>query len=281
MKTSQNRIQNTFNGLKQKNEAAMIPFITAGDPFTDLTEELAVAMAENGADILELGMPFSDPLADGPVIQAASLRGLEAGMNTHNYLNLVQNIRRQSQIPLVFMGYYNMVYQYGLKAFAEDAVSAGLDGAIIPDLPIEEADEWIAVARRAGLDTIFLAAPTTPMERIERIAQRSRGFLYYVSVTGITGARQELPAELAQNLAMARKHAKLPVAVGFGISRPQQVAMLSQVADGVIVGSAIVRLIEDGIRQGVPATALVQRIAGFVRELKQATRYGIKPGQGA
>lgn len=259
----------------------MIPFITAGDPFTDLTEELAVAMAENGADILELGMPFSDPLADGPVIQAASLRGLEAGMNTHNYLNLVQNIRRQSQIPLVFMGYYNMVYQYGLKAFAEDAVSAGLDGAIIPDLPIEEADEWIAVARRAGLDTIFLAAPTTPMERIERIAQRSRGFLYYVSVTGITGARQELPAELAQNLAMARKHAKLPVAVGFGISRPQQVAMLSQVADGVIVGSAIVRLIEDGIRQGVPATALVQRIAGFVRELKQATRYGIKPGQGA
>lgn len=281
MKTSQNRIQNTFNGLKQKNEAAMIPFITAGDPFTDLTEELAVAMAENGADILELGMPFSDPLADGPVIQAASLRGLEAGMNTHNYLKLVQNIRRQSQIPLVFMGYYNMVYQYGLKAFAEDAVSAGLDGAIIPDLPIEEADEWIAVARRAGLDTIFLAAPTTPMERIERIAQRSRGFLYYVSVTGITGARQELPAELAQNLAMARKHAKLPVAVGFGISRPQQVAMLSQVADGVIVGSAIVRLIEDGIRQGVPATALVQRIAGFVRELKQATRYGIKPGQGA
>jgi tryptophan synthase alpha chain len=281
MKTSQNRIQNTFKGLKQKNEAAMIPFITAGDPFTDLTEELAVAMAENGADILELGMPFSDPLADGPVIQAASLRGLEAGMNTHNYLKLVQNIRRQSQIPLVFMGYYNMVYQYGLKAFAEDAVSAGLDGAIIPDLPIEEADEWIAVARRAGLDTIFLAAPTTPMERIERIAQRSRGFLYYVSVTGITGARQELPAELAQNLAMARKHAKLPVAVGFGISRPQQVAMLSQVADGVIVGSAIVRLIEDGIRQGVPATALVQRIAGFVRELKQATRYGIKHGQGA
>jgi tryptophan synthase alpha chain len=175
MKTSQNRIQNTFKGLKQKNEAAMIPFITAGDPFTDLTEELAVAMAENGADILELGMPFSDPLADGPVIQAASLRGLEAGMNTHNYLKLVQNIRRQSQIPLVFMGYYNMVYQYGLKAFAEDAVSAGLDGAIIPDLPIEEADEWIAVARRAGLDTIFLAAPTTPMERIERIAQRSRG----------------------------------------------------------------------------------------------------------
>jgi len=281
MKTSQNRIQNTFKGLKQKNEAAMIPFITAGDPFTDLTEELAVAMAENGADILELGMPFSDPLADGPVIQAASLRGLEAGMNTHNYLKLVQNIRRQSQIPLVFMGYYNMVYQYGLKAFAEDAVSAGLDGAIIPDLPIEEANEWIAVARRAGLDTIFLAAPTTPMERIERIAQRSRGFLYYVSVTGITGARQELPAELAQNLAMARKHAKLPVAVGFGISRPQQVAMLSQVADGVIVGSAIVRLIEDGIRQGVPATALVQRIAGFVRELKQATRYGIRPGQGA
>jgi tryptophan synthase alpha chain len=281
MKTSQNRIQNTFNGLKQKNEAAMIPFITAGDPSPDLTEELAVAMAENGADILELGMPFSDPLADGPVIQAASLRGLEAGMNTHNYLKLVQNIRRQSQIPLVFMGYYNMVYQYGLKAFAEDAVSAGLDGAIIPDLPIEEADEWIAVARRAGLDTIFLAAPTTPMERIERIAQRSRGFLYYVSVTGITGARQELPAELAQNLAMARNHARLPVAVGFGISRPQQVAMLSQVADGVIVGSAIVRLIEDGIRQGVPATALVQRIAGFVRELKQATRYGIKPGQGA
>lgn len=250
----------------------MIPFVTAGDPSADFTEKLVVSMAQNGADIIEIGMPFSDPLADGPVIQAASLRALEAGMNTYNYLNIVQNIRRQSQIPLVFMGYYNMVYQYGLKAFAEDAVSAGLDGAIIPDLPIEEANEWTDTAERAGLCTIFLVAPTTPPERIARIAKRSRGFLYYVSVTGITGARQELPAELAQNLALARKHANLPVAVGFGISRPEQVAMLSKAADGIIVGSAIVRLIEQGVAEGCPESQLITRVSEFVRNLKQAGR---------
>lgn len=277
MKTPQNRIQNTFTRLKSKNEAAMIPFVTAGDPSADFTEKLVVAMAQHGADIIEIGMPFSDPLADGPVIQAASLRALEAGMNTYNYLNLIQNIRKQlngsmAQIPLVFMGYYNTVYQYGLKAFAEDAVSAGLDGAIIPDLPIEEADEWIDTAGKAGLCTIFLAAPTTPLNRIGRIAKRSRGFLYYVSVTGITGARQELPAELAQNLALARKHVNLPVAVGFGISRPEQVAMLSQVADGVIVGSAIVRLIEQRIAEGDSVSDLIVRVSEFVRELKQAAR---------
>ncbi|MEZ0329062.1 MAG: tryptophan synthase subunit alpha [Dissulfuribacterales bacterium] len=274
MKTPQNRIQDTFNRLEQKNEAAMIPFVTAGDPSTDFTEELVAAMAQNGADIIEIGMPFSDPLADGPVIQAASLRAIEAGMNTHNYLNLIGNIRKRLdgsavQIPLVFMGYYNMVYQYGLKQFAEDAVSAGLDGAIIPDLPVEEADEWIDAARESNLCTIFLVAPTTPLERLERIAKRSRGFLYYVSVTGITGARQELPAELSQKLAMARKIANLPVAVGFGISRPEQVAMLSKAADGVIVGSAIVRLIEQGIAEGRPSSDLVKQVVEFVRCLKK------------
>lgn len=255
----------------------MIPFVTAGDPFTDFTEKLVVAMAQDGADIIEIGMPFSDPLADGPVIQAASLRALKAGMNTHNYLKLIENIRKQLnmsavQIPLVFMGYYNMVYQYGLKKFAEDAVAAGLDGAIIPDLPIEEANEWIDIARKFNLCTIFLVAPTTPLDRLKRIAKKSRGFLYYVSVTGITGARQELPAELAQNLALARKHANLPVAVGFGISRPEQVAMLSQAADGVIVGSAIVRLVEQGISEGCPVSDLIARVSEFVRDLKQAAR---------
>lgn len=250
----------------------MIPFVTAGDPSADFTEELVVAMAENGADIIEIGMPFSDPLADGPVIQAASLRALEAGMNTYNYLKLVRNIRKKSDVPLVFMGYYNMIYQYGVKKFAEDAVAAGLDGAIIPDLPVEEADEWIDTARRSNLCTVFLVAPTTPFERLERIAKKSRGFLYYVSVTGITGARQELPSELAQNLALARKHADLPVAVGFGISRPEQVAMLSKAADGIIVGSAIVRRIEQGVAEGCPSSDLVKQVVEFVRSLKKATR---------
>lgn len=279
MKNTKNRIQDTFKRLKDRNEAAMIPFVTAGDPSADFTEKVVVAMAQNGADIIEIGMPFSDPLADGPVIQAASLQALDAGMNTHNYLNLIQKIRKQlpqsvSGLPLVFMGYYNMVYQYGLKAFAEDAVSAGLDGAIIPDLPMEEADEWIDVARKANLCTIFLVAPTTPLKRLEQIAKKSRGFLYYVSVTGITGARQELPPELTQQLALAHKIADLPVAVGFGISKPEQVAMLSKVADGVIVGSAIVRLIEAGVAKADSQPDVVKHVAEFIKTMKQATYRG-------
>lgn len=271
-----NRIDARFRELERRGEAALIPFLTSGDPDMEATEELVAAMAEAGADIIELGLPFSDPLADGPTIQAASLRALEAGVNTEKVLALVERIRRRTDIPIVLMGYYNPLLRYGLERFARDASAAGVDGTIIPDLPLEEAGPWLNEARRAAIANIFLVAPNTPEDRVKKNARASRGFLYYVSVLGITGARTELPPTVAEGLERVRKLSSRPVCVGFGISRPEQVRALSQKADGIIVGSAIVKMIHEEFKKagknGAARAAAVKRVAGFVSSLKEACR---------
>lgn len=266
-----NRIQSMFSDLKKRGETALIPFITAGDPDVETSEALVVEMAENGADLIELGLPFSDPLADGPTIQAASQRALAAGMNTKKFFDLVKRIRKRCQTPLVLMGYYNPIYKYGLERFAADAAKAGIDGTIIPDLPLEESGPWMKAAKKAGLANIFLIAPNTPPERIEKIGKASQGFLYYVSVTGITGARSDLPPQLSKGLKTAKRLVDIPLAVGFGISRPEQVAMLSKFADGIIVGSAIVKIVE---KYGNNTQKAVERVGAFVKGLKEATKNG-------
>ncbi len=266
-----NRIDRRFKELKRKGECALIPFVTAGDPDPGATVEVVLEMASQGADIIELGLPFSDPLADGPTIQAASFRALESGMNTELYFDVVKRIRKRSDIPLVLMGYYNPVLRMGLDEFASRASEAGIDGTIIPDLPLEEADAWRKAARAKGLCNILLVAPNTPVDRVKRIAKASTGFIYYVSVLGITGARAELPRELAQGLKSVKEYSKRPVAVGFGISKPEQVRGLRSVADGIIVGSAIVKMFyEESEKNGLGHA--VQAVGDFVRSLKEATR---------
>ena len=272
-----NRIDEAFSRLKKANEAALIPFITAGDPDLSTTRALILELVKSGADIIELGLPFSDPLADGPTIQAASQRALINNVNATDLFDVVRDVRKKTDVPLVLMGYYNPILQYGLKEFARDAVSSGLDGVIVPDLPLEEAVApmgWMDAARANGLANIMLVAPTTPPARARRIAGATDGFLYYVSVTGITGARTELPSDLRNGLMTVKGLTKKPVAVGFGISRPDQVEMLSKVADGIIVGSAIVKIVEaNSIKDGGGFRAgpnLVGAVGKFVKGLKEA-----------
>lgn len=273
-----NRIDEVFLRLKKANETALIPFITAGDPDLVTTRSLIIELVKNGADIIELGLPFSDPLADGPTIQAASQRALLNNINASDLFGVVRDVRKETDVPLVLMGYYNPILQYGLMDFAHDAVLAGLDGVIIPDLPLEEAEVpmgWMDAAMANGLANIMLVAPTTPPDRARRIAEATSGFLYYVSVIGITGARTELPSDLSNGLMTIKGLTTRPVAVGFGISRPDQVAMLSDVADGIIVGSAVVKIIEANIiKDGERFKAgpnLVEAVGKFVKMLKEAT----------
>ncbi|HEC99983.1 MAG TPA: tryptophan synthase subunit alpha [Proteobacteria bacterium] len=258
------RIAEIFAGRKKIKKAALIPFLTAGDPSLAHTAELVLEMERQGADLIELGVPFSDPLADGPTIQAASQRALTQGVRLEDVIGLVRNLRSKTRIPLVLMTYYNPVLQYGLKRTARKAAQAGVDGFIIPDLPPEEAEEWKREADKAGLDTIFLLAPTSDLDRIKKVVSLSRGFIYYVSVTGITGARKELPSDLLAKLKSIKKHTAVPVSVGFGISTPEQVAMLAPHADGIIVGSAIVNL----IARHAEDPQLVPIVGRFVAHLK-------------
>ncbi len=262
-----NRIDRVFKRLKAKGEKALIPFITAGDPDLATTRALALEMAARGADILELGVPFSDPLADGPTIQAASLRAMQAGVHLEDVLNLAGELRAHTQIPLVLMGYYNPMLQYGLDRTAETAAARGVDGFIIPDLPPEEAGPWRVAAVKAKIATIFLAAPTSGAERIRHLGRLSKGFLYYVSVTGITGARTALPEDLAKSLTEVRSLVKGPLAVGFGISTPAQVAALAPHVDGIVVGSAIVQLVAR-----LKGAELVKEVGDFIAALKAPLR---------
>jgi tryptophan synthase alpha chain len=266
------QINATFQKLKAANKAAFIPFLAAGDPDMATTAELIKVAAANGADIIEIGVPFSDPIADGPVIQAAFYRALEKGFRVSQLFEMVKSLRDGGlKTPLVCMVSYTLVYKRSLPEFLKSAKSAGFDGIIIPDLPAGYEGNAAELAAAAGLDLIFLIAPTTTSERRELIAKRSRGFIYYISVTGITGARTTLPEDLADNVRDVQKRTTTPVCVGFGISRPEQASAVSAVADGVIIGSALVKKIEAAVSEKLHGPALVQNVSAFIKELAAAT----------
>ncbi|UCE63065.1 MAG: tryptophan synthase subunit alpha [Nitrospirota bacterium] len=266
-----NRIQATFDKLRARGQKALIPYIMAGDPSLTETESLVLALEEAGADLIELGVPFSDPIADGPVIQKAAERALRSGTSLKSILSTVKTLRTKSQIPLILMTYYNTIMAMGENEFCEQAVKAGVDGVIVPDLPPEEADLLCEAADKAGGPVvIFLLAPTSTKSRQAEVIKRTKGFIYYVSLTGITGASLSNMDEVRQNVSKIQKTAKKPVAVGFGISTPDQVKQVAEFADGVIVGSAIVRQIGDHQLD----SALIERISQFTQGLKTATLNG-------
>ena len=234
------RIQKHLDSLNGKK--ALVAFYTAGDPNLDASKEIFAAIEKSGADIIEIGVPFSDPLADGPTIQASSYRSLNNGTTLKKIIQLVSDIRKTSQLPVVLMTSFNPVFVYGQKEFVADALKAGVDGVIIPDLPHEEADEFLEIAE--GLDMIFLLSPTSTPDRVKQIGKISKGFVYYISLTGTTGTQESLSSELEAKVEAIKKSVSLPVLVGFGISGPEQAAEAAKFSDGVILGSAIVKLIE-------------------------------------
>ena len=237
------RIGRKFGELKKAQGKAFIPYVMAGDPDIRRTADLVHILEDCGADIIELGVPFSDPLADGPTIQAAATRAVEGGTTLHTVIECVSSLRKRTQVPIALMTYYNPVFRYGDERFVEDAVSAGADGVIIPDLPPEEAEGLMSRTKKKPFDTIFLLAPTSTEERIRKVAHASRGFIYYVSITGITGTKLSLDPSIGAHIAQIRSVSDTPVAVGFGISTPEEASLVSGFADGVIVGSAIVKKI--------------------------------------
>ena len=262
------RIDQTFAQLRHSHERALIPYVTAGDPDLDTTKALVHEMIRRGGDLIEIGVPFSDPLADGPIIQRAAQRALHRGTTLRKILQMVDELRPETDAPLVLMTYYNPVFRYGEQAFVNDAVAAGVDGIIVPDLPPEEAQTLMALTSGTPLEMIFLAAPTSTPARLALIAEVSRGFIYYVSRLGTTGVREQLADDLQMMLAKVRASTSKPVAVGFGVSTPEHVRLVSEMADGVVVASAILRLME-----GVPSReVMLEQVGGFVTALKAATR---------
>lgn len=262
---SSTRIRTLFERLRPRGAKALIGYLTAGDPSLERTPALVAALVRGGVDLVELGVPFSDPIADGPVIERASQRALRAGATLRGVLEVAARVRRESGVPLLLFTYLNPVLKYGFEALAKDAVQAGIDGLLLTDLSVEEAGPYVAAARARSLDTVFLAAPTSTPERLAVIAEHSSGFLYLVSRTGVTGERDSLSDSVAPLVAAARAVTDLPLAVGFGISRPEHVAAAGRLADAVVVGSAIVRLIEQ--HAGDPD--LEDRLEKFARNLKQ------------
>jgi tryptophan synthase alpha chain len=261
-----NRIERKFKELRRKGKSAFIAYITAGYPDLAATERLLLEFARRGVDIVELGIPFSDPLADGPLIQAASAHALKKGVSLARVFSLVRRIRAKTQIPVCFMTYYNPVFVTGEERFIRECVGCGVDGVIIPDLPMEEAAGFSRACSRAGIDLISFVSPTTSAGRMKRILRSARGFIYYVSFTGVTGPRQRLPRDLAAHVARVKAATGKPVCVGFGISSVEQVRSLGRVADGVIVGSAIIRKIGGYAGTG----GMVAAVAGFVEKLARA-----------
>ena len=261
-------IQRAFAKAASENRAAFIPYLTAGFPDPDTFLKLLSTLRENGADVIEVGLPFSDPAADGPVIQQASTMALDAGVTPGSTLKLIAQAKKTVDCPIVVMTYYNPVQNYGLSRFAADARTAGVSGVLIPDLPPEEAASWEIAAAKAGLDTIFMAARTTSRERLAKIVSHTRGFLYYVSLLGVTGSDFTLTDELSSEIRRVKAGSPVPVAVGFGVSRPEQAAALARLADGVIVGSAIIRSI---MGQPTPAEQ-VRAVAGFAAAMSRAMK---------
>ena len=265
------RIGRKFRALAEAGELGLIAYITAGDPSLEASAKIVLAAAEAGADIIELGVPFSDPVADGPVIQRASERALRSGTTLAGVLELVRQLRTRTDVPLVLFSYFNPLLQMGLEKFAEAAASAGADGVLATDLTPEEAGEYRAALGSRGLDTIFLAAPTSTDERLARIAEASTGFLYLVSRTGVTGTREVLPEGLPALARRVRKFTTLPIAVGFGISAPAHVSVLGGIADAAVVGSALMAEVE---RAGSVDDAAAN-VATLVLALKNAARSGL------
>ncbi len=262
-----NRIDKKFKQLKKEKKKAFVAYIAAGDPSLKVTEKLIFELENCGVDIIELGIPFSDPLADGPTIQAASERALKNKVDLRAIFKLVAKIRKHSQISIVFMTYFNPVYRYGIDRFVRDSAVKGVDGVIVPDLPPEEAAELVNAARKKNFKTIFLLAPTSSKKRIKLISKVSSGFIYYVSLTGVTGTRDKLPLEVISRLNTIKKFSKKPLCVGFGVSKPSQITYLKKMADGIIVGSAIVKVIQKNLGK----KNLVKNVGRFTKKLVEAT----------
>lgn len=264
------RIADRFTKLRERGETALVTFVTAGDPDLATTEEVVLELERAGADLIELGVPFSDPMADGPTIQLSSERALASGTTLPGILDLVRRVRLRSQVPIVLMGYFNPIFAYGAERFAADAAAAGVDGLLVVDLPPEEAAELKGASDARGLDLIFLLTPTSDRSRIEAVSGLGSGFIYYVSVTGVTGARSAVADTLAARVSEVRGALRLPLVVGFGISDPAQAGQVAGMADGVVVGSALVKYFEK--YQGAE---LLKELGGFVRALK----HGVKAGR--
>jgi tryptophan synthase alpha chain len=265
------RISKRFAELRDAGELGIVAYITAGDPTLDATLRHVLGLAEAGADVIELGVPFSDPLADGPTIQRASERALKSGTTLRGVLDLVRRIRQSSQVPLVLFSYFNPILQFGLEKFAAAAAESGADGVLVTDLTPEESEDYRRILKARGLDTIFLAAPTSSDERLQKIAVCSSGFLYLISRTGVTGAKDALPDDLPALLRRAHRFTQLPIAVGFGISLPGHVSVLGGLADAAVVGSALVAEIEKATSVDAACAALRDR----VHSLKDAARRGL------
>ena len=269
---SRDRLKERFDRVREENRAALVPFITAGDPDGDTSQAILDGLPAAGADIIELGMPFSDPMADGPSIQLANLRALGSGMTLARTLDMVENFRRQDDAtPVILMGYYNPIHHYGVQAFIDRALSAGVDGVIIVDLPPEEDVEMAHPCLAAGLHWVRLTTPTSDDARLDVVLKNSSGFVYYVAITGITGTRSAKQQSVADAVARIRRHTDLPVAVGFGIKNTDHVRATAQVADGVVVGSAIVDRIAAGAGDGHPGADICREVHRFVRDLASGT----------
>ena len=261
------RIESKFKELKQKNKAALVTYITAGDPDLKTTPVLVSELEKNGADIIELGIPFSDPVADGPAIQLASERALKNGATIKTVLRTIVEIRKTSDIPIILFGYYNPFYKYGLGKFAKDAKQAGADGVLVIDLPPEESEEFRQYLKNEKLDLVFLLAPTSTTERIKLVSKFASGFIYLVSVTGVTGERPKLDYSLEPLIQEIVKYSNLPLGVGFGVSSSEQVDKISSIADAVIVGSALVKIIE---KNGYNIDVLLKEMGDFIKKLSNA-----------
>ena len=263
-----NRIDRTFAALRAGNSAALIAFLTAGDPDLETTRELMRVAADRGADLLEVGVPFSDPTADGPVLQRSAEIGLHAGASLMRVLELVSDFRRESEVPVILYGYYNPIFHYGPERFATDAARAGVDGVLVVDLPPEEADELVKWTRPAGIHLIFVLAPTSGRDRIRTVLRGARGFIYYVSVTGVTGVRPMDAASVRPAVERLRRATDLPIGVGFGISTPEQAGAVAEFADAAVVGSAIMRVVD--AHRG--SANVVSEVGTFVFRLKEGMR---------
>ena len=267
-----NRIENAFSKAKAENRSIFVSYVCAGDPNVEASLEICRTLIKSGVDVLEIGVPFSDPLADGLTNQLAAERALEAGTTGEDVFNLVRFLRKENDtVPVVFYTYYNLMFSGGLDAYVAEAKEAGVDGLLVLDLPPEEAEDYMASCERCGMKTVFLLAPTTPEERVKYIAQCATGFVYYVSRTGVTGVRDNLASDLGEMVTMIKRHSDKPLVVGFGIHNRDQVRAVAELADGVVVGSAIVNTIKDNLGD---ESAMLNRMGELVTDLVEGTKLG-------